>query len=175
MLLPIFRHCIVQINETTILSIGGQGKTHLSFDQTMYFNHESQEWTIGPPMKVGRAQHSCGKVIIEDISVIVVAGGVSIDDQDSAFTSVEFLLAHNTTWIEGPELPSPPSLRAQIVSNGHELYLIDTFRLIIRRLVCKSGIQSCQWIKQDNNLQIQRADAIVSLIPDHMTNCSEAS
>ena len=52
---------------------------------------------------------------------------------------------------------------------------IDTFLRIILRLVCNSGIQSCQWIEQEHNLQIQRADAIVSFIPDHMKNCSDES
>ena len=171
-------HCIVRVNETTIISIGGRGSLSAqSFTQTMYFNHdhlESQKWTFGPEMKVGRAHHSCGKFTIGDISVIVVAGGIS-NANGPGLTSVEFLLENGTTWIEGPDLPTTHSYSTDIVSNGDNLYLIDTFLRIILRLACNSGIQSCQWIEQEHNLQIKRADAIVSLIPDHMTNCSDES
>ena len=99
--ITISNHCIVKINETTILSIGGDGFASLTFAKTMYFNHETQDWTLGPEMKVARTQHSCGKVVIEGASVIVVAGGISTENSDSVLTSVELLPEDSTVWIEG--------------------------------------------------------------------------
>ena len=72
----------------------------------------------------------------------------------------------------GPDLPIKPSGNIHMVSVEDELYLIDTLLSDLLSLDCQSGIHSCEWIKLEVNLQDRRSDALVSLIPVHLTNCT---
>ena len=97
----VYHHCVLAINETTMISIGGTRDelAYVRYETTMYFDYLSQKWTIGPDMNLKRHRHACGKLVIGNASIIVVAGGFT-NNQDHTSTSVEFLLA-NDTWVEG--------------------------------------------------------------------------
>ena len=97
----VYHHCILAINETTMISIGGtrDERAYERYKTTMYFDLQSQKWTSGPDMYYKRYRHACGKLVIDNTSIIVVAGGY-IDHEDTTSQSVEFLLA-NDTWVEG--------------------------------------------------------------------------
>ena len=84
-----------------MISIGGTRDelAYVRYETTMYFDYLSQKWTIGPDMNLKRHRHACGKLVIGNASIIVVAGGFA-NNQDHTSTSVEFLLA-NDTWVEG--------------------------------------------------------------------------
>ena len=72
----------------------------------------------------------------------------------------------------GPNLPLTPSGNIHMVSSEDELYFIDTFTTNVLSLDCQSGIDSCKWIELGVNLQQRRSDALVSLIPVHLTKCT---
>ena len=64
------------------------------FRTTWFFNHHSQKWTTGPDTIDKKAFHACGKFMIGNSTVLVVAGGTYI-------SSVEFLLLNDQNWIPG--------------------------------------------------------------------------
>ena len=84
-----------------MISIGGTRDelSYVRYQTTMYFDHQSQNWTIGPDMNLRRHRHACGKLVIGDALIIVVAGGYT-NNEDHTSKSVEFLFA-NDTWVEG--------------------------------------------------------------------------
>ena len=69
---PMFGHCIVQLNQSTAMFIGGDP----FHKKTFFFNFATQSWTDGPDMNYGRYYFGCGMMAMGIYSsIIVVAGG----------------------------------------------------------------------------------------------------
>ncbi len=77
----IAHHCMVTVNSTTVMAIGGSqggsysGKTH-------YYSTGTNSWTEGPQMKYSRDFLSCGRIRRDQESQemsIIVAGGYNFD------------------------------------------------------------------------------------------------
>merc|ERR1712029_255201 len=84
--------------------------------------------TILHQMTDHRYFHACGKFMLGDQTVLIVAG------QDQ---SVEFLPFNETNWINGPNLPFDPHGSSHfIVSKSDKLYFIDTYLNQFLELVC---------------------------------------
>jgi hypothetical protein len=56
--LEVSNHCLVSLNETTLLLMGGYISGGAS-NSTYYYNTDHKTWTDGPSMITGKAQHSC--------------------------------------------------------------------------------------------------------------------
>ncbi len=54
-------HCMVTVNSTTVMAIGGRQNGQYS-GKTFYFTFGEESWTEGPEMKNKRRYHSCGKI-----------------------------------------------------------------------------------------------------------------
>jgi hypothetical protein len=89
---PVSGHCLVQINETTILMTGGGGS-----NETYFFNVNTSNWTQGPNMIENRTFHSCGIFYLNKQLTVLVAGNSLI------FTNTTELLNvyYGTEWIPG--------------------------------------------------------------------------
>ena len=72
----IVAHCVVLINSTTLFMIGGRQDDVILSPRAHFFNSESEQWTEGPSLKVGRVYHSCGILRNGGEYRIVVAGGM---------------------------------------------------------------------------------------------------
>jgi hypothetical protein len=57
----ITRHCLVTVNSTTVLVIGGYQNGQYS-GKTFYFTFGEESWTEGPELKNKSEGHSCGKI-----------------------------------------------------------------------------------------------------------------
>ena len=57
----IYFHCMVSLNETSVLLIGGASE-HSKSSATYVFNQDTNEWTEGPSLKYGRHHHSCARI-----------------------------------------------------------------------------------------------------------------
>merc|ERR1712241_899819 len=72
-------------------------------NKTWYFNHETQKFTSGPHLNIGRDRHGAGHIqdsaTKEDI--VLVVGGE--DDEFNNLDSTEIL--KNESWEEGPTFP----------------------------------------------------------------------
>ena len=87
----IWRHAITAINESVSILSGGWTDYNLYSDQTWYFNHETQTFSPGPNLLVGRRGHSSATNVdkVTKAKIPVVSGGairgfnVTIDYVDS--------------------------------------------------------------------------------------------
>ena len=107
---PVWLHCVVKINSTTLFSIGGfssLGRT----DETWFYNIDRNEWYAGPKLNTSRDSHSCEKITWQNAStgqyedVVIVAGGFY--DDIRYLNSVKFLFLNdpNAGWTVGPDMP----------------------------------------------------------------------
>ena len=60
----------------------------------------------------------------------------------------------------------------QMVSNGDTLFYINTSENVFLQLVCYESLEDCHWKTLASKLQIPRASAFATLIPDHLANCN---
>ena len=161
---PVHQHCMVKINEDEILLIGGKQS-----NQTWHFSIRMENWEPGPDMPEARSYHKCAFFSIDQDKFVAVSPG-------SSGSTVQFLkltAEEESEWIAGPSLPEEYSYFGhQMVSYGNTLIYINTFKNEFLKLKCQDQIiQNCSWIKMSQRLMHQRRFAMVSLIPDDLTDC----
>ena len=71
-------HCMVLINSTTVLAIGGGHGGYTASGRTFFFNTQNLKWIEGPRLKYARLMHNCAMIKTSQqnnkLSVIVVGG-----------------------------------------------------------------------------------------------------
>jgi hypothetical protein len=105
--LPLSSHCLVSLNETTILLIGGKlsdegwlqyaSRSKASF----YINTDHNTWTYGPSLTIGRSSHSCALFKSPQhghTDTVIVTGGFNGGD---SLASTEFLILESNSWQSG--------------------------------------------------------------------------
>ncbi len=60
--LAIMEHCMVTIDSTTVMAIGGYTTSLPCSTNTFYFNINSRLWKEGPKLNTSRHSHSCGLI-----------------------------------------------------------------------------------------------------------------
>ncbi len=105
--IPIVHHCMVTINATTVMVIGGYNKMFPFSASSYYFNIAEETWKEGPLLTFGRHSHKCGIIRKTGKKSIVVVGGVN--DSGVFLRSVEILDDDATEWHSGPGVNSPTS------------------------------------------------------------------
>ena len=81
---PLFGHCHVKINETTIMIIGGKTTNNDILNKTWYFNLIDQTFTNGPGLNYPRYYHGC--TYDPDAALVIVFGGSSINNNAETLT-----------------------------------------------------------------------------------------
>ena len=174
----IAEHCMVRVNSTTFLLIGGAQKdpfirTNFNSSKTFFVNMDSGNWIKGPELKIGRSGHVCATIRQDGKFSIIVAGGYN-NMFGFYLSSVEVLDEGATEWRKGPELPVK-LYGAAIVEDvkrgliliggksGEEEYLDALYQL--------KDTQS-DWLKLQQKLKNGRAFATAVLVPDKITNCT---
>ena len=72
----------------------------------------------------------------------------------------------------GPSLPAPyGEYGHKMVSNGDDLYYINTYNNIVLQLLCEESLEDCHWNTLSSKLQIPRYYTFATLIPDHLADC----
>lgn len=99
--IDVLSHCMVTINTTTVMVIGGSIKSPYLSSFTFYYNADSETWTEGPMLNIGRAYHSCGLIQEARKNSIIVIGGK--DDDNKILQSVEILDVGAAEWRKGPD------------------------------------------------------------------------
>ncbi len=170
----IAHHCMLTVNSTTVIVIGGTQNDQIS-GRTFYFTFGAETWTKGPELKFKRGYHSCGRIIRSKESQemsIVVAGG----KDDFFLSSVEILDIDSNEWRHGPEL-SIAICQSQMVEdpNGGAIliggrspsndYLDTLFQL-------PHGGQDAVWTKMEQTLKIGRHAHTAFLVADNIVDCS---
>ena len=55
-------HCLVFLNSTTVMAIGGYQAEEFFSNKTYFLNTNNPVWLEGPLLRTGRSTHSCGRI-----------------------------------------------------------------------------------------------------------------
>jgi uncharacterized protein YaaQ len=95
-------HCLVSLNHTTVLLIGGElpGKTYSK--ATFFYNKDDKTWTEGPSMNTEKSRHSCELFKSPQYghtdTVIITGGSNNIGEN---LASTELLNLESNSWQSG--------------------------------------------------------------------------
>ena len=180
---PVNVHCIVKINSSTILSIGGHGEHdngELDYVKKTYlFNSQLNTWTPGPSLLRPRALLSCGILRWKNPKsneverIVVAAGGF---DNPRVLSSVELLYldrnesSSKSEWQKGPELPKAVKESTMIEYDNSVILIggkgeVDGFHLY--QLFSPNG----SWLEMKQTLKTNRSLHVAFLVPDELVNC----
>jgi hypothetical protein len=168
-------HCMVTLNLTTVMAIGGfQDK--LVSGKTFYFTFGAESWIEGPELKIKRRCHSCGRIRRDkkgqEMSVIVAGG----HDSGLPLESVEILDAGSNEWQTGVELPLALWWSQIVEDQNGGVILIGGSSSSINNLNTlyrlTHGGQDAEWTEMEQKLKIGRSRHRAFLVPDHIADCS---
>ncbi len=148
----VYGHCMVTVNSTTVMVIGGIQNGQYS-GKTFYFTFGEESWTEGPDLKHKRAGNSCGKIRRNKESQemsIIVAGG---NDDGSYLSSVEILDEGSNKWQTGPKLPFGIGYSQMVEDQNGGVFLIGGYSSLGEKLgtlyQLPHGGQDAVWIKME--------------------------
>jgi hypothetical protein len=171
----IYAHCMVTVNSTTVMVIGGSQNYQIS-GKTFYFTFGEESWTEGPELKNKRRFHSCGKIKrnteSQEMSIIVVGGS----DVSSYLSSVEILNEGFNEWETGPELPFAiwqsqmvEDQNGGVVLIGGRSSSVDALDTLYQ---LPHGGQDAVWTKMEQKMKTGRRSHTAFLVPDNIVDCS---
>ena len=175
MLKPVWQHCTVEINSTTLLSIGGSaanGGTIDPISNTYFYNVEENLWTSGPSLNIARTLHSCAVLNWKNPStnqhekVVVAAGG----DQ---LSSVELLFIDGIEtrgWKMGPSLPNYAYL-STLIEYQNSVVLIGGEQGVDGQHLYQLSSPNGTWVEMKQTLKEKRSRHVSFLVPDELVNC----
>jgi hypothetical protein len=176
--LPVFiyAHCMVTVNTTTVMAIGGFQNGPVS-GGTFYFTFGEETWTNGPLLNDKRGYHSCGRIRrnkdSQEMSIIVAGGWVG---GSSYLSSVEILDEGSNEWRAGPGLPLNITASKMVEDQNGGVVLIggfsSSFGLLSTLYQLQHGGQGANWSPMMQTLQIARSYHTAILVPDNSVNCS---
>jgi hypothetical protein len=168
-------HCIVTVNSTTVMVIGGKQNRHYS-GKTFFFTFGEESWTEGPELKSKRGGHSCRKIRRNKESQemsIIVAGGF---DDSSRLSSVEILDEGSNEWQTGPELPLGITASQMVEDQNGRVVLIGGYSSAVSNLdtlyQLPHGGQDAVWTKMEQKIKTGRYHHTAILVPDNIVDCS---
>ena len=172
----IYDHCLVTINSTTVMVIGGI-QNHQISGKTFYFNFGDDGWTEGPELKNKRRLHSCGRIRrdkdSQEMSLIVASG---YDSRYNLISSVEVLDEGSNQWRSGPEAPLPMRQFQLVTDQNGGVVLIGggskriDFHDTLYQL--PHAGQDAKWTLMQQKLKKGRSSHTAILVPDHLVDCS---
>jgi N-acetylneuraminic acid mutarotase len=168
-------HCMVTVNSTTVMAIGGYQNGQYS-GKTFYFTVGEESWTKGPELKIKRSSHSCGKIRRDKESQemsIIVAGG---SDDSSYLSSVEILDEGSNEWQTGPELPFAIGFSQMVEDQNGGVVLIGGYSSSVGILdtlyQLPHGGQDAVWTKMEQKMTTRRREHTAFMVPDNIVDCS---
>jgi len=168
-------NCMVLLNSTTVILIGGSQDGHSYSRDTYLFNTASnnQEWVKGPRLQQNHEGHSCGRIRKDSssnqFSVIVVGGYFA-----SGF--VEVLDEGATKWRYGPSPVYGNHYGALVEDSAGGVILVGgrtdyTAYLDTLYRLSHAG-EGNEWIKLPQKLKDPRSFHTAFLVPDDVVSCS---
>ncbi len=172
---PLGHHCILSLDESTAVVIGGQWRS----ETTWFYSFESGVWTSGPNLTHGRHDHVCGamKDSLTGKRIAVTTTGYTWH-QLSHSNTTELLLQGTDRWILGPEVPSLgiEDATGTTSSDGKHFILAGGQGSHYQELYSIFHLQcfnfDCVWTMMDQTLNVARAYHVAMLIPDEVANCT---
>ena len=173
LLSPVSEHCMVVVNETVLLSIGGFPPT----SETEFYNYELNQWLPGPEILKARYHAGCATVHWKNPAdgqleqVVVVAGGFNA----GYLSSTELLYINNIAagWQPGPELPLSAEGSVMVEYKNSVILVGGTGQADGRHLYQLSS-RDGPWIEMEQTLPVRKTYHVAFLIPDELTDCQQA-
>ena len=170
--LPVKNHCMVLLNLTTVMIIGGmQGESNYSAN-TYFFNTDNGEWVAGPMLFSSKYYLSCGKILNDSQShkeSVIVAGGCD----SYASSSVEILDLGASQWRKGPNLPIPICEASMVEDRSGGVVLIGGWNGTgYLDTLYQLSHSNSEWILMPQKLKFGRKWVTAFLVPDEITNCN---
>ncbi len=168
-------HCMVTVNSSTVMVIGGYQNGQGYSGKTFFFTLGEESWTEGPALKNKRNSHSCGKIRrnkeSQEMSIIVAGGYFSI------FMSVEILDEGSNEWQTGPELPFGIDESQMVEDQNGGVVLIggqssSSYVTLDTLYQLPHGGQDAVWTKMEQKMQTGRRRHTAFLVPDNIVDCS---
>ena len=167
----LWEQCLVKINTTTVLSVGGVTDRGQVSRETFFYDLISDNWSPGPALNEARSGHGCALLRWTNPDtdqvepVVVTAGGYWQH-------STELLhLSGDHEWVYGARLPEISFLSDMIEYNemviavGGGTYTEGTNKLY--KLTTPDG----DWLEMKQSLNQKRMNHITFLVPDDLVNC----
>jgi hypothetical protein len=173
----ILGHCMVTVNSTTVMAIGGNQKNPYFSGKTFYFTFGEESWTEGPELKNKRRYHSCGKIRrnkdSQEMSIIVAGGW---DGFFSYLSSVEILDEGSNEWQTGPKLPFAIYDSQMVEDQNGGVVLIGGYSPSVGTLdtlyQLPHGGQDAIWSKMEQKIKTGRREHTAFLVTDNIVDCS---
>jgi hypothetical protein len=169
----IWAHCMVTVNSTTVMAIGGWQHGQIS-GKTFFFTFGEESWTEGPKLKKKRLFLSCGKIRRNKEMSIIVAGGYN--DVSSYLSSVEILDEGSNEWQTGPELPFGIYRSKMVEDQNGGVVLIGGKSSSVSNIDTLYHLphvgQDAVWTKMEQKVKIGRYHHTAFLVPDNIVDCS---
>jgi hypothetical protein len=172
----IWYHCMVPVNSTTVMVIGGLQNARLS-GKTFYFTIGEESWTEGPELKIKRMCHACGRVRrnsrSQGMSIIVVGGR---NGSSSSISSVEVLDESSNEWETGPELPFGIEETKMVEDKNGGAVLIGGLTssndLLLNLYQLPNAGRDAAWTMMEQKLKTGTFFPTALLVPDSVVDCS---
>ena len=170
----IAKHCMVLLNSTTVLIIGGRQNKEDFSPNTFYFNTEYEKWIEGPKLMFGRMYHSCGMLQKDSQSLqssVIVAGGRG---NIEILSTVEILDVGASDWRAGPNLPLPILSTSMVEGPSGGVLLIGGYKNGhgLLKSIYKLSHANSEWVLMPQKLRAAAWRSTAFLVPDEITNCS---
>ena len=171
-------HCVVKLEDTKIMLIGGYDKNGYSAE-TYIYDFETEVWTLGHPLINARNGHACARIEVGDKPYILVVAGYF---PPSKSDTVEILdLVANQGWIQGKKLPkalnvpSGVSLGSSMIVSGGLNSDGDLVDDMYKFECTTNSIDDCVWKTMEQKLKYVRGGHVSMLIPDSLAKelCSD--
>jgi hypothetical protein len=170
MLQPAWLHCIVKINLTTLLLVGGFNTGTMA--NTYFYQLKENAWTSGPSLQIARNGLSCGIMNWNNPEtnqvdkVIVAAGGYNQD-------SVELLFidgGESNAWVLGPPLPKY-AVYSTMVEFQNSVILIGGEGGVDGLHLYQLSSPNGTWVEMKQTLREKKSKHVSFLVPDELVNC----
>lgn len=169
--LPMICHCMIQINFTTVMTIGGSNSSYLQ--ETYIFNAEIEQWVLGPLLNFERDELACGRILSngdsQQFSFIAVGGQNGLP-----LKTTEILDDLTGNWIYGPELPITLTLGSLVEDPAGGVILTGGYNPEVphHNTLYRLAHAEAKWIKMPQSLKTARYHHVAFLIPDKLVNCT---
>ncbi len=161
--LDIYGHCLVKLNSSTAMLIGGQWAAR-RFKKSTYLlsipqsgsNKESARPIKGPWLNVARSEHTCGVLRDHLDRQVVIAGGRG---------STEMLVVGSgQDWTPGPPCPTETASSTTTTVDGKKLLVFGGWSLegkLIHQFHFDQEREAWTWTRLDQRLEMSRTKSMV--------------
>jgi len=177
---PVGEHCMVAINESVLLSIGGYNDgTKIRTSETHFYDFITNTWSPGPNLIMGRTGLSCATVNwkipnCQSQQIVVAVGGRNVSKGYSS--DVEFLCTdkNGSRWQSGPSLKNKTRLSA-LVEYKNTLILVggEGPRGVATQHLYQLSSPNGSWVEMRQTLKVARSGHVAFLIPEELTACHQ--